>query len=63
MHLFVVKFIKILNNSFLNGLIFSQQLYIDEYYFKMHFLKKYCFTTLLQISFYRLQSEKKNFVN
>ena len=43
MHLFVVKFIKMLNNSFLNGLIFSQQLYIDEYYFKMHFLKKILF--------------------
>ena len=40
MHLFVVKFTKMLNNSLLNGLIFSQQLYIDEYYFKMHFLKK-----------------------
>ena len=36
MHLFVVKFRnKMLNDSLLNDLIFSQQLYIDEGYLKM----------------------------
>ena len=49
MHLFVVKFIKMLNNSLLNGLIFSQQLYIDEYYFKMHFLKKLFYFFIINV--------------
>ena len=47
------------NNSLIKGLIFSQQLHIDEYYFKMHFLTKNCFTTLLQISFYRCKVKKR----
>ena len=64
MHLFVVKFRnKMLNDSLHNGLIFSQQLYIDEDYLKMHFQKKKLFYYFITNYFLSAANRKKNFVN